>query len=93
MALRLRIVGLVQGVGFRDYMVREAATQGVSGWVRNRRDGSVEVFAIGPTEALDAIKAAARRGPRAARVIRVDADPANAADWPGEQGFRMLPTV
>jgi acylphosphatase len=92
-ALRLRIIGLVQGVGFRDWLMREAAAKGITGWVRNRRDGSVEALVIGAAPALDEFKAAAQRGPRAARVIRVDVEVANAADLAGQQDFRMLPTV
>lgn len=75
--IRLRIVGRVQGVGFRDAMRREAARLGVAGWVRNRVDGDVEAVAQGDPAALDALLAWARRGPAAARVERVDCgDPA-----------------
>jgi acylphosphatase len=92
-AIRLRIIGLVQGVGFRDWLMREAIAKGLTGWVRNRRDGSVEALLIGAPAGLEEIKAAAQRGPRAARVIRVDAEAANAADLAGQSDFRTLPTV
>ena len=71
MAKHLRISGLVQGVGFRDAMCREADRLGVAGWVRNCRDGSVEAVVDGAPEAVEAIVAWARRGPPAARVNNV----------------------
>jgi acylphosphatase len=77
--LRLVAHGHVQGVWFREGM-REAAGQlGVTGWVRNRRDGTVEAVVQGSPEALEAIVAWARRGPEAAEVERLDV-----ADAPGE---------
>lgn len=67
-AKRLHIYGYVQGVGFRMYMARKARELGVSGWVRNRTDGSVEAVVQGAPQALDAILAWARRGPPSAQV-------------------------
>lgn len=72
MAKRLHISGRVQGVGYRESMRREAERLGVTGWVRNRRDGGVEAVVDGRVEALDAIIAWARRGPRSARVVTVE---------------------
>jgi acylphosphatase len=72
-ARQLRIRGVVQGVGFRYAMCTEAQRLGLRGWVRNRRDGSVEALAAGPVEQLDALERWARRGPRAARVDSVEA--------------------
>jgi acylphosphatase len=69
---RLRIHGRVQGVGFRMYMQREAQRLDVSGWVRNRRDGTVEAMVQGPPEAVEALSAWARHGPPSARVTDVD---------------------
>jgi acylphosphatase len=69
--LQLRIVGMVQGVGYRFALQREALRLGLTGWVRNRADGSVEAVAQGPQPALDALAAWARRGPPAARVSDV----------------------
>lgn len=72
MAKRLHISGRVQGVGYRESMRREAERLGVTGWVRNRRDGGVEAVVDGRVEALDAIIAWARRGPRSAHVVTVE---------------------
>lgn len=71
---RIRVVvrGRVQGVGFR-WFVREAAREAkLSGWVRNRQDGTVEVEAEGPAAALDSFRAMLRRGPDGAVVASVD---------------------
>ena len=68
MARHMRIVGTVQGVGYRAGLAAQARALGLSGWVRNRRDGSVEALAAGPTPALDALVGWARRGPPLAHV-------------------------
>jgi acylphosphatase len=70
-AQHLRIAGLVQGVGYRYALQREAQRLGLTGWVRNRADGSVESVAQGSRQALDELAAWARRGPPAARVKEV----------------------
>ena len=67
------IRGRVQGVGYRWWAVREAERLGVAGWVRNRRDGAVELIAIGPGEAVEALTDACRQGPPAAAVSAVEA--------------------
>jgi acylphosphatase len=74
-AKRLRCVvhGLVQGVNFRNFTAREARRLGVAGWVRNRPDGTVELEAAGEEASLRALLDAVGRGPRMARVDRVDA--------------------
>ncbi|HET6493355.1 MAG TPA: acylphosphatase [Burkholderiales bacterium] len=67
----LRITGHVQGVGFRMYMARKARELGITGWVRNRRDGSVEATVQGTPAAVEAIIAWAQRGPSSAVVSEV----------------------
>lgn len=73
---RLTIRGRVQGVGFRYAMVEAAAERGIAGWVRNRRDGSVEAIVQGSPAAVEAIVAWAHHGPRGARVDQVETQPA-----------------
>jgi acylphosphatase len=67
-----RVRGRVQGVGFRWFVESEAAKLGIAGWVRNRSDGSVEVFAQGTREQVFALRAKLHEGPRAARVDDVE---------------------
>jgi acylphosphatase len=69
--LHVAVRGRVQGVGFR-WFVRERARQlGLSGWVRNEADGSVEVFAIGPHSELAKLRRLLEQGPPAASVDAV----------------------
>ena len=70
--LHLRICGLVQGVSFRWATEREARRLGVSGWVRNRADGSVEALGEGPEPALLAWRDFCRRGPPGALVEKLE---------------------
>jgi len=69
--VRLIIEGRVQGVWFRDSTRREASRLSVSGWVRNRPDGSVEVLAEGPADKVEQLIAWCHQGPPAAQVSRV----------------------
>ena len=87
--VRLRITGQVQGVGYRLWMTRTAASLGLCGWVRNRTDGSVEALVTGAPEAVAAMIEAARKGPIGARVIDVTVTP-NEDD--GSFGFAARPT-
>ena len=65
--------GRVQGVNFRYYTVREASTLGLTGWVRNRPDGTVEVLAEGPRARLQQLEAFLHHGPPSALVTGVEA--------------------
>jgi len=75
LARRYRVSGRVQGVGFRNYVDRVAAKIGVSGFVRNRRDGSVEIYAIGTHEQLKTLGLALEKGPMMSYVERVAEQP------------------
>lgn len=88
-AKRLVISGRVHGVGFRDWMVAQADTLGISGWVRNRPDGSVEALVYGEPAAVEELLRACRLGPRLAAVSSIDE---HLADPPEGPGFRRLPS-
>ncbi len=90
--MRVRIEGRVQGVWFRAWTVEEARARGLGGWVRNRRDGSVEALFAGPAEAVDEMIAACRRGSPAASVASVERYEASPEELRGD-GFRQLPTA
>ena len=66
--IHLLILGRVQRVGFRRFVVRQAETLNLSGWVRNRNDGSVETFVIGMPDALSVFIEQCRKGPLFASV-------------------------
>lgn len=86
---RLLITGIVQGVGFRYAMAAQARLLGVSGWVRNRRDGSVEAMIAGDAAQVAEMLAWSRIGPAGAAVDNVLVETAS-----GEfSGFEMLPTA
>ena len=78
----LRIAGRVQGVGFRWFVVRIARDAGLSGWVRNNPDGSVELEAAGSLDAIALLKERVRVGPRASRVDQVVELPISADQLP-----------
>lgn len=82
-AKRLVIAGRVQGVGFRAWMVEKARALGVSGWVRNRMDGSVEALVAGDVAAVEELLRLCRRGPRMAEVASIDEEMADPPDSPG----------
>ena len=89
-AVRVRIAGRVQGVWYRGWAIDQALARGLRGWVRNRRDGTVEALLVGPRGQIDSMVEACRRGPPAARVEQIIREPA--AD-DGSSGFRQAPTV
>jgi acylphosphatase len=86
----VRIRGRVQGVGYRDWMQREATRLGVHGWVRNRRDGSVEALVSGDPAAVGALLTACRAGPPLGWVDTIVED---FAEPPAEPGFHRAPTA
>ena len=92
---RLTIHGRVHGVGFRAFVEDEAMSRGLEGWVRNRRDGTVEALIAGEARLVDAMIEACRRGPAAARVEGIDVEEAVANELarrrPGER-FSVLQT-
>jgi acylphosphatase len=81
--VRLIIQGRVQGVWFRDSTRREAMKLGVTGWVKNRRDGGVEVVAEGPEERVKQLVVWCHQGPSYAKVTDVHQ---NKEEWQGEFG-------
>lgn len=89
-AVRVRIEGRVQGVWFRGWTVDTATALGLDGWVRNRRDGTVEALISGPADAVAQMVDHCHRGPGAARVTAVAVAPAVA---PATSGFTQKPTA
>jgi len=69
---RIVVHGRVHGVGFRESLRIEAREAGASGWVRNRRDGTVEAVIHGPPEAVERVVAWAGRGPSTAEVTSIE---------------------
>ena len=87
-ALLLRIHGRVQGVGYRAWTAETARGLGLQGWVRNRRDGTVETLLIGPVEIVEAMVQQCQQGPPLARVELIE-------QFQSDQtatGFAQLPT-
>jgi len=87
-AKHLIISGRVQGVGYRASMVDEARRLGISGWVRNRRDGTVEAVVDGSADAIAQIVGWAKRGPPGGRVADVAVEETNGTF----SAFHWLPT-
>jgi acylphosphatase len=82
-AVRSIIEGRVQGVGYRAWMAREARARGLTGYVRNRSDGSVEAVICGEDATVDALLEACSGGPRFAAVTRVSSEPVEVEPWAG----------
>ncbi len=84
------ISGQVQGVGYRDWLTETARKIGLAGWVRNRRDGSVEALIAGEADAVEEVVRACRRGPRMAIVSEIHE---TLAEPPTGREFNKRPTV
>ena len=89
-AVHARIEGKVQRVWYRNWTVENATKRGLSGWVRNRADGTVEAVFAGPKEQVDDMIAACYDGPPKAKVSHIATSP---AEVPAESGFREIDTV
>jgi acylphosphatase len=87
---QIRVTGRVQGVGYRDALRREALRLGIRGWVRNRRDGSVEALLQGEPGPLEELVAWARRGPPLAEVAQVEERTAPDGE---HAGFEIRPSA
>jgi acylphosphatase len=91
---RVIVRGLVHGVGFRAFVEDEANLRGIDGWVRNRRDGTVEAVFAGAIEIVEDMITACRRGPKTARVDHVETRSANEEELnlrpPGEQFSTLM---
>jgi acylphosphatase len=87
--------GLVQGVGFRAFVEDEAARTGIAGFVRNRRDGTVEAVFAGEAKDVDDTIAACRKGSDASRVDGIEVRDGSAEELAlrGRDKFAVLPTV
>jgi len=93
---QVTIAGRVQGVGYRAWVVHQAAAHHLEGWVRNRRDGSVEALFAGPDEIVTAMIDLCHRGPAMARVEAVHQEAVNADVLdlrPMGERFSVLPTI
>jgi len=86
---RLAITGLVQGIGFRYSMAAQARALGVAGWVRNRRDGSVEAIIAGDAAQIEAMLAWSRIGPAGSNVDKLIVEAA-VGDF---RDFELRPTA
>ncbi|MDB5733435.1 MAG: acylphosphatase [Alphaproteobacteria bacterium] len=89
-SLRVHVHGIVQGIGFRDFLIMSAQRQKLDGWVRNRADGSVEALVSGPTKAVEMFVSHATKGPEGAKVSAVDL---HNSEPPAEKGFIRRPSL
>lgn len=89
-AVKVIVHGRVQGVGFREWTRRMAEQRSLSGWVRNRSEGTVEALIAGADDVVDAMLALLAKGPPASFVTKVNSEP---AEMPENKGFERLPTV
>ena len=89
-SLRVQVHGIVQGVGFRDFLLTSGQHHKLDGWVRNRSDGTVEALVSGPTKQVELFVSHATKGPHGAKVTAVDLHNSEA---PKEKGFVQRPTL
>jgi acylphosphatase len=93
---QVTITGRVQGVGYRAWVAHQARSHNLEGWVRNRRDGSVQALFAGPADVVSDMIALCRRGPSSARVEAVQDEPGNSDALnlrrAGER-YSVLPTM
>jgi acylphosphatase len=90
---QIRVIGRVQGVGYRYALRDEALRLGVAGWVRNRADGSVEALLQGDAAALAQLMAWARRGPRLAQIDELRDEPPGPDYDRSYSGFEIWPSA
>lgn len=86
--VQARVFGKVQGVGFRIWARGEATGLGLTGWVRNERDGSVTAWLGGADTAVSAMIERLRQGPQGASVSRIDVEEIDTWTAPGD--FRIV---
>jgi acylphosphatase len=89
-SVRVRIEGGVQGVGYRFWTERVAEELGLTGWVRNRRDGSVEALFCGPADQVADMLERSKQGPPSARVTAINI---LAEGGTAPESFAVLPTA
>jgi acylphosphatase len=93
---QVTITGRVQGVGYRAWLAHQARAHHLEGWVRNRRDGSVEALFAGPADVVSEMVTLCRRGPVSARVdaVRDESAQSDALNLRrAGEGFSVLPTI
>jgi acylphosphatase len=93
---QVTITGRVQGVGYRAWVEHQARARHLEGWVRNRRDGSVEALFSGPADVVSEMVTLCRRGPVSARVDAVQDEAARSDALDSRragEGFSVLPTI
>jgi acylphosphatase len=88
--MSIRIEGDVQGIGFRDFAVREANARKLRGWVRNRSDGSLEAVASGPQTIVEEFISVCMKGPHGARVTALNLEK---TETPSQIGFIRRPSL
>ncbi len=89
-SLRVHVHGIVQGIGFRDFLIMSAQRNNLDGWVRNRADGSVEALVSGTTKSVELFVSHATKGPEGAKVSAVDL---HNSEPPAEKGFIRRPSL